>query len=243
MFDSPNDLTSTYYASAESAEAAGPPKTYRLPDRDAAIFEIIFRYLNREQVLPLRRSACPTYLSYEQTLLKMAEEAKFYRFTKLQRALPQPPSVDGGNIATLTAPEYANQSPVQPRPTRTPQSSHTPLLPVAPSPMTHTAPAPKRPLSVRDTTSQRRLDANGTSKYRSHSRAPSTVSSPPPSRAPSRGPTDAESASPPQSLSAYIYRPGQFGVRRGEPLFELVDYPDDVPMPHLFLRVTNAEIK
>lgn len=61
-----------------------------MPDRDPGVFEIIYRYMNRETVLPLRKSACPKYLSYEQTERKLAEEAKFYRLTKLVKALPKP---------------------------------------------------------------------------------------------------------------------------------------------------------
>ena len=60
-----------------------------MPDRDAGVFEIIYRYMNRETVLPLRKSSCPKHLSYEQTERKLAEEAKFYRLTKLLKMLPK----------------------------------------------------------------------------------------------------------------------------------------------------------
>lgn len=197
-------------------------------------------------MLPLRRSACPTYLSYEQTLSKLAEEAKFYRFTKLQRALPLPPSTNG--VATLHSPENVHRHAGQSRNTPTPQSRYLPLPAapaIAPSPVTIPAPLPP-PIITSLAGNSLGIDTvnQHTGKGGSHSKAPSLVSSRPPSRSHSRRPSIAEPPeAPPSCLSAYIYRPGQFGVRRGEPLFELVDYPDDVPMPHLFLRIVNAEIK
>lgn len=272
LYDSPNDLTSTYYASAESADTSGPPKTYRLPDRDAGIFEIIFRYLNREQVLPLRKSACPVYLSYEQTLQKLAEEAKFYRFTKLQRALPAPLSGAGDSVATLAAPQYASQVPVQPHGISTPTSSRSSLQPVplpsarAPTPhatqklltpLSALSPLPATALQLTahsaHTHEHHRSRSHSHSTSHSHAITPATpvVSSPrPPSRSHSRTPSvtelppaKAEPVAQPQSIFAYIYRPGQFGVRRGDQEFQLVDYPDDIPLPHLFMRIINAEIK
>lgn len=209
---------------------------------------------------------CPTYLSYEQTLAKLAEEAKFYRFTKLQRALPANGSPSGQSVATLAAPpHYANQMPVQARPVSTPMSSHHSLPPVAPSPALQPVPlTPQRVSTPRladspypDTTRHLAPQAHGHHKSRSHSHSPAPSISEPrsSSRSHSRRPSIVETkpppepepktepAPPPQSLFAYIYRPGQFGIRRGEPQFELVDYPDDIPVPHLFIRVVNAEIK
>ncbi|KAK9896474.1 hypothetical protein P389DRAFT_190015 [Cystobasidium minutum MCA 4210] len=273
LFDSPNDLTSTYYASAESADTGDPPKTYRLPDRDGAIFEIIFRYLNREQVLPLRKSMCPTYLSYEQTLAKLAEEAKFYRFMKLQRALPVSTSPSGHSVATLPAPShYANQVPVHPHPVPPSMSSHHSSPHLAPSPALLPSPLPSQhahastPRTPRATHSPRsepshhlapEPSGHHKSHSRSHSPAPSaSINSPRPSsrshsrrssivepKPPPEPEIIVEPEAPPPSLFAYIYRPGQFGIRRGEPEFQLIDYPDDIPVPHLFIRVVNAEIK
>lgn len=208
-------------------------------------------------MLPLRKSACPTYLSYEQTLHKLAEEAKFYRFTKLQRALPNAGSPSGNNIATLAAPpHHASQLAVQPRAMSTPLSSRMPLPPVALSPVPVAAPLPNHtptpaivPPPLPEATQYLTPASSGHRKSRSrtHSPAPSISSPRASSRAHSRRPsiaeTEPEPAVPPQSLFAYIYRPGQFGIRRGEPEFKLIDYPDDIPIPHLFIRVVNAEIK
>lgn len=209
---------STYYAS-ETAEV----KTYKMPDRDSAIFEIISRYMSRENVIPLRKSLCPRYLSYEQTEYKLAEEAKFYRLMKLQKALPPIDGSVGGAGSAQSVPRM-NAAQTGPPPTVLPPSTAPvpapdivqPAMPVAPS--TPSGLTDNRPRSLT---------------------APS--SGPPGSY--TSGDPPASPVPPPATVFAYLYRPGAYGVRRNEPLFPLDDFPENHPLPKLFVKATAAEIK
>ena len=309
LFDSPNDLTSTYYAS-DPGEEGSPPKSYRMPDRDAQIFEIIYRFMNRENILPLRKSLCPNYLSYEQTLQKLAEEAKFYRLTRLSKALP-PPGMPSAQIQPPTPqPAYAQpppseaygapaqayqygsqastagyqqqpvtlqapsiQSQVQqsaPAPSygtgpslQASHASHPPShLPASPLPngsMASLAPAAAPAQSSgsasissgvtsrsrSSTTSQSQLSRKSSSATSAAASAPELVAprSVPPEATPSRPPSSPPRAPspPPPGLVAYLHR-GEAPTRREQP-FPIVDYPEDSPLPRLFIKATNAEIK
>ena len=307
-----------------------------MPDRDAAIFEIIHRYMNKEQVVPIRRSMCPRYLSLEATERKLAEEAKFYRLQKLCAMLPPVPDEPRDLAPSMLGPstqqsQYqlslissgASQMTAQPYPVGQPtamssmanmaakppsimsgsiyssqsqylqpdQLSIQPSLALPPNPNIASNGLLQPPQSARSRASR----SSERSKESSRSRASSSSEAPRRSRSEDRekrrpkeveasqssrsrdsspprsvkaagkarqdrdGPTSSTDKSTkvvkavekpkppdsppltPQNVFVYIFKPG--GLRKGDTVFPIIDYPDISPLPHLFVKASEAEIK
>lgn len=307
-----------------------------MPDRDAAIFEIIHRYMNKEQVVPIRRSMCPRYLSLEATERKLAEEAKFYRLQKLCAMLPpvpdeprdlapsmlgppsqqsrHQPSLMSSGASQMTAQQYpVGQTTVMPSianmAAKPPsilsgsiyssqtqymppdQLSIQPSLALPPNPNVASNGLLQPPQSARSRASRSSERSRESSKSRASSssepprrsrsedrekRRPkeggasrssrSRDSSPPHSVkaagkarqdrdtsgsstsqstnavkvAPKPNPPESPPLTP-QNVFVYIFKPG--GLRKGDTVFPIIDYPDTSPLPHLFVKASEAEIK
>lgn len=246
----------------------------------------------REPVVPLKRSIIPRHLSFEQTEQKLAEEAKFYRLTRLQQLLPAPlpPTQDpsalythpaehapaqrgeivdmtprrpetnlysdgsvqgGGNALGLAS---ANGGPILQRgfePNMHPPSQHSQSAPAPnndyPPSTIPSGPRGSRPASFVDA-----LAAHPhTSDQPAHALS-DAINDPPTSQGHTTGDNansytegeDEDDDEECSNLVAHAFTPGMTSAQRArEPPFPLIDYPDEHPIPHLWVKVLDAEIK
>ncbi|KDN38347.1 hypothetical protein RSAG8_09551, partial [Rhizoctonia solani AG-8 WAC10335] len=101
-YDSPNFFSSYFLDSADQ-----PKARWLKMSRDPYLFEIIMRYLNGYQVLPLHPTLVPPHCTPEAALADLRADAHFYQLNGLSGLLSSPINPEG-QLAVLYA-EVAGQ--------------------------------------------------------------------------------------------------------------------------------------
>ena len=93
----------------------------------------------------------------------------------------------------------------------------------------------------RDSSPPRSVKAAGKARQDSDKQTPSTDKSTKVVKVAEKPkPPDSPPATP-QNVLVYIFKPG--GLRKGDTVFPIIDYPEIPPLPHLFVKASEAEIK